>query len=127
MAVNIQTLENNRAKFAFEMVKKVSEKKDEYKSWAKKIPVLIKTNGLGQTLAFMKARDKKETNLMLDQIKEWLVSRGELSNSDDILEKVTEIDSTIYRRWSREVISLFNWLRRFAEGYLNKNKKDISK
>ena len=75
----------------------------------------------------MKARDKKETNLMLDQIKEWLVSRGELSNSDDILEKVTEIDSTIYRRWSREVISLFNWLRRFAEGYLNKNKKDISK
>jgi len=118
MVVNIQTLENNRAKFAFEMVREVSEKKDEYKSWSKKIPVLIKSNGLGQTLAFMKARNKPETNLMLKQIQNWLFFKDEISEKDDLIKKITEIDSTIYRRWSREVIALFNWVRRFAEGYL---------
>ncbi len=118
MAVNIQTLENNRAKFAFEMVQAVSDKKDEYKSWSKKIPVLIKTNGLGQTLAFMKSRDKQETNLMLEQIQRWLVRKNELTEQDDLIKKITEIDSSIYRRWTREIIALFNWVRRFAEGYL---------
>ncbi len=118
MAVNIQTLENDRAKFAFEMVRSVSQKKDEYKSWSKKIPVLIKTNGLGQTLAFMKSRDKEETNLMLGQIHTWLAKKKELGNGDDLIRKITEIDSSTYRRWSREIIALFNWVRRFADGYL---------
>jgi CRISPR-associated protein Cmr5 len=116
--VSVQTLENNRAKFAFEMVQAVTQSKDAYKSWSKKIPVLIKTNGLGQTLAFMKSRKKPETDLMFDKIEEWLVSKNELQAQDDILKKITEIDSATYRRWTREVIALFNWVRRFAEGYL---------
>ncbi len=116
--VNVQTLENNRAKFAFDMVEAVTQSKDAYKSWSKKVPVLIKTNGLGQTLAFMKSRDKTETNLMLEKIKEWLVLKNEIQAEDDLLQKITEIDSATYRRWSREIISLFNWVRRFAEGYL---------
>jgi len=118
MVVNIRTLENNRAKFAFGMVRNVTQNKSEYKSWSKKIPVLIKTNGLGQTLAFMKSRDKGETNLMLKQIHEWLVLKNELKKEDDLIKKITEIDSTVYRRWSREIIALFNWVRRFADGYL---------
>ncbi len=122
MADSIRTLENNRAKFAFDMVqnvkKRVPDKKDEYVSWSKKIPVLIKTNGLGQTLAFMKSRAKDETNLMLKQIKDWLVLKNELNEKDDLVKKITEIDSSTYRRWTREVIALFNWVRRFAEGYL---------
>ncbi|NOX36048.1 MAG: type III-B CRISPR module-associated protein Cmr5 [Calditrichaeota bacterium] len=118
MAENIRTLENNRAKFAFEMVRAVKEKKDEYKSWSKKIPVLIKSNGLGQTLAFMKSRNKPETNLMLEQIKNWLIRKNEIQPNEDVIKKITEIDSSIYRRWSRETIALFNWVRRFADGYL---------
>ena len=118
MTTNIRTLENNRAKFAFEMVREVRSKKDEYVSWSKKITVLIKTNGLGQTLAFMKSRGKEETNLMLRQITRWLVFKNEINEGEDLVEKITEIDSFTYRRWSREIVALFNWVRRFSEGYL---------
>jgi|Deesub1362B_J571_1020462.scaffolds.fasta_scaffold07735_3 CRISPR-associated protein Cmr5 len=124
MTANIQTLENNRAKFAFEMVyeaknvKELSQNKNEYVSWAKKIPVFIKTNGLGQTLAFMKSRNKPETNLMLKQIQKWLAKKQQIKDHEDLVEKVTQIDSLTYRLWSKEILALFNWVRRFAEGYL---------
>ena len=63
----IRTLENGRASVAYKFAeegKSVPEgyeyKDTEYKSYVKKMSVLIKTNGLGQTLAFIKSKRKKE-------------------------------------------------------------------
>jgi len=123
MPNGIRTLENNRANFAYNIVMRVNQNRNEFKSWSKKVPVLIKTNGLGQTLAFLKARSNKlETDIMdimLQEIEKWLVWKGEINAGEDIVKKITEIDSHVYQRWTREIIMLFNWIRRFAEGYLN--------
>jgi CRISPR-associated protein Cmr5 len=54
----IKSLEQGRAKFAYECASKGSQQptKKEYKSHVKKIPMLIKTNGLGSTFAFVKSK-----------------------------------------------------------------------
>lgn len=49
-------IENGRAAFAFQEVKRAKEQLREnfetYRSYVKKMPSLIQVNGLGQTLAF---------------------------------------------------------------------------
>jgi len=128
--VNVQTLENNRAKFAFEEIKAVSEKlndkrKKEYKSWAKKIAVMIKANGLGQTMAFLRSKMKEENDteshygFYYGLTAKWLEKKKMIEPKTDLLETVVSIESVEYRRFTRESIALFNWVRRFADGYLN--------
>ena len=65
----IQGIESGRAKFAWECVNQLiqqwndenSKKKlKEYRSYTQKIPMYIKTNGLGATLAFMLSKKDKE-------------------------------------------------------------------
>jgi CRISPR-associated protein Cmr5 len=55
-----QTIEQQRATQAWELVSQVKEEgtkfQKEYDSWVKKVPVLILTNGLGQTLAFLTSK-----------------------------------------------------------------------
>jgi len=53
--------EQQRAKRAWELVSIIpdGEKMDKYASLAKNAPVMILTNGLGQTLAFLISKSKK--------------------------------------------------------------------
>lgn len=59
------TLEQGRAEFAYQCAQRANANdhiKEEYKSLVKKLPMLIKTNGLGASMAFFysKAKDGKE-------------------------------------------------------------------
>jgi CRISPR-associated protein Cmr5 len=60
-----KTLEQQRATRAWECVDEVTSKSQDFKkkygSLARKVPTLILTNGLGQTLAFLKAKGKKRS------------------------------------------------------------------
>lgn len=116
-----KTLEQGRAaaayKFAFDG-KQSLKKYDEYKSYVKKIPMLIKTNGLGATLAFVKSKGGETYSLIFKQTHDWL-SKKELFNfttEDNFLKELVSLDSDKYRAVTVEVLSLFTWLRRFAEG-----------
>ena len=86
--------------------------------------MLIKTNGLGATLAFIKAKGSKNEayQLLYDQTAEWFMRQGkdliELVRDDDLVEKIVGLNSTAYRVATREVLALFFWLRRFAEGLI---------
>ena len=64
MAQDVTTpkgIEQGRATYAFKVVQEVSNPlKKEYKSVAKKFPVFIKMNGLGQSLAFLKSKGEKD-------------------------------------------------------------------
>jgi CRISPR-associated protein Cmr5 len=62
----ISGIEQGRASFAYECAngiakqqKEKSKLAKEYKSYAKKIPMLIKTNGLGATFAFVLSKKGK--------------------------------------------------------------------
>ncbi len=129
MAVNIQTLENDRARFAFEEIKKVRDtltekQRKEFKSWAKKIAVMVKMNGLGQTMAFLKSKTKennekeKHYRFYYELTEKWLKEKKILSEKQELIDSIVQISSAEYRRYTRETLALFNWVRRFADGYL---------
>lgn len=120
---NIRMIEQGRAAFAYEKAKEGIEKsrdKDLYVSYVKKIPMLIKTNGLGQTLAFMKSKGK-EYDEIYNQIDDWLCQEQNAylladAKGEGLTEKIISIDSSVYRQITTEVLTFLNWLRRFAEG-----------
>ena len=117
-------IEQGRAKYAFEAVNGVSDNrsndlKKKYKSAAKKIPVLIKTNGLGQSLAFMKKRNDGYDKLY-EQIGNWLQTEDtkQLVSDGELVEQVIQLQSPIYRQVTIETLALLNWIRRFVDGLM---------
>ena len=127
---SIRGIEQGRAKFAYDEVKAVADANDDamkkkYKSGAKKLPVLIKTNGLGQTLAFIKKRDAGNEKLY-DMIGEWLGHKHliELGENIDMVDVVISKPSNEYRRMTTETLALLNWVRRFVDGLMPNVKED---
>jgi CRISPR-associated protein Cmr5 len=134
----IQGIESGRAKFAWECVNQLiqqwndenSKKKlKEYRSYTQKIPMYIKTNGLGATLAFMLSKKDKEAYQKLgQQITEWLkqaptkiidLKDVEDDNFESLVNIVISLNSPGYRALTIEVLAFLNWLKRFADGLID--------
>ena len=91
--------------------------------------MLIKTNGLGATFAFIKAKSSSGNayDTIYKQVSEWIrVDEKKiinLSKKDDLVKIIVELPSPSYRALTTEILSLFNWLRRFAEGLIEGSDK----
>ncbi len=98
---------------------KLNKIKSEYKSGLKKFPVYVKTNGLGQTLAFIKNRNDGY-DLIYRQLVKWLKKDTEQPNENggDLIEEVISLDSSTYRQVTIEVLAFSNWMRRFVDGLM---------
>ena len=101
--------------------------KEKYGSLARKVPSLILTNGLGQTLAFLKAKGKNdpsnEHEVLYKHIADWLKRRLKLE--DDLLEwVVNKATSQQYRLATMEALAFLLWLERFAEALLPKGREE---
>lgn len=124
MANNVSTikgLEQGRATFAYNcaLVGKNLKRNTEYKSYVKKVPMLIKTNGLGETFAFIHSKKNNEAyQLIYNQTAEWLRTDEKIKPNDDLLKKIISMDSSDYRAVTNEVIAYFKWLIRFADGLI---------
>ncbi len=100
------------------------EKADVYKVYgarAQDLPALIHTDGLGQTLAFLRAKSKgkKEdphyrlfTHLSLWVLKQVPSASG---HTDDLLQALIASDSIYYRRATVETLAFAGWLKKFVE------------
>ena len=93
--------------------------------------MMIKTNGLGATLAFAmsKSKDGNTWALVYNQVSEWL-QRAEnqylINNqSGELSEIIIGLKSRQYRAVTNEVLALFNWLRRFAEGLIEGEDEQV--
>ncbi len=124
--INRRTTEQQRAKNAWQNVEAVEQhfaeekKRKEYGSWARGLPALIQTNGLGQALAFLAAKgkgdDSKHQTLLYTHLTGWLRERLQPNEKNtDFLAWVLTQNSGVYRRATREAIEYALWLRRFAE------------
>lgn len=126
MTSNLKGIENGRAEFAYKCAEEGSKlnKPSEYKAYAKNIPMMIKTNGLGATLAFIKAKGKgkgKDGNAydkLYNQISKWLKDEKKLINNNDLVKEIVEKPSSEYRFITIEVLALMSWIRRFADGLI---------
>jgi len=125
-----QTVEQRRAADAWTRVSddvKGEKFEGEYKSLARSLPADVLTNGLGQTLAFLCSKGKKDGRLKGDSehaalyqhISEWVLKEMD-GDSDDLLGWLIDEDtgSDDYRRATVETLAYLVWLKRFAEAEL---------
>lgn len=120
MATKIEQIENGRAAFAYSEIKSfvgANEKKiqKEFKAYIKKMPSMIKTNGLGQTLAFYYANGGKKPYQGVYQIIDNYFFQ-EKPKEKELVEWVVEMNSREYKHVTTETLALLNWMRRFVEG-----------
>jgi CRISPR-associated protein Cmr5 len=125
----LRTLEQERAKHAWDCVQEVKDKPfaGDYRTIAVRVPSLIVTNGLGQTLAFLKAKGKgepgNEHEVLYRHLADWV---GRKVNADgDLLNwLVNTATSQQYRLATMEALALLQWLKRFAEAELPKGREE---
>ena len=126
--MSIRDLEKERTVFAYAKVDEAIAKQikgSEYKAYCKKIPSLIQTNGLSATFAFMFSKRTGTYIFIYNQVDEWLKKRYENDNSinsdEELIERLIKLESAKYRKVTIEVLALFSWLRRFAEGRISRD------
>lgn len=91
--------------------------KGKYGTLARKAPSLITSMGLGQTLAFLRAKGNKkgwnEHIILSLHLSGWVVSQ--LGKSGELLDIVRQESSEVYRQATAEALAFLGWLKRFAE------------
>ena len=146
----VKGIEQGRADYAYkcvlkgEQLNKSSKVDVAYKSYTRKIPTLIKVNGLGATFAFILSKSKKEETskgfaykLIYEQVDNWLraethgtfenifkfIPKKRIVNGKEelveLVEALIQLNSSEYRAVTNEVITLFGWLKRFSEGLID--------
>jgi CRISPR-associated protein Cmr5 len=117
------TLDQRRASHAWEAVQR-AEKKDrehhgqepkKFGAQAKKLPVRIMASGLGQALAFLKAKGYAPG--LVAELSAWVADRipPRTDESRDLLERIIHGESDFLRRATDEALAYLQWLVRFAE------------
>lgn len=135
---NRSKLEQGRAAFAYRCAEEGAKlnKKKEYKAYVKRMPMYIKSNGLGAAMAFTFSKGSKggeidELNawgLLHQHIEQWLKEdKKELIEFPDnrLASELTKVDSSVYRAVTVEVIAFLSWLRRFAEGLIEGEDENV--
>jgi len=126
-----RSLEQERARVAWEKVRDVAKTnyQKEYGQLAKSAPADIQANGLGQTLAFWRARGSKDGKpkdggnnahwKLQEHVSAWVMGQMEQQHRDGLLCWImAEASTDDYRRATAEAIAFLNWLKRFAEAEL---------
>jgi CRISPR-associated protein Cmr5 len=113
----MRTLDQIRAKYAWGRVQGPDEK---YRNLAKSLPALVMTNGLMQTLAFLKGKGKPEHNRLTEDILTWLADPEvrilPTSNYERAMTfMVNETNSDDYQKATEETLAVLKWIRYLAQ------------
>lgn len=131
-----QDVAQQRAAHAWVVIKKIetcpAEAKKDFGGHAKKLPMRIRAAGLGQALAFVRAKAKAKEGkrkeglvLLLQAVGGWVLPRlkpdGDitgtpaLASDDALIHAILGGDSIFLRRATLETLAYLEWLNRFAE------------
>ena len=131
----IRTLEQKRAKFCLEFIRKFEndeQRKEKLRTLIQKSPVFILQNGLGQLLAYLladnageKGEHQKASGILYCHLQEWLCGeKGEdncpcrIYRDGELIKQVIAGNRKDYIRAQEECLALLNWLKKFAETWL---------
>lgn len=126
------SLEQLRASDALKKIKGLAESSDKgyYVSYVAALPAAIVSNGLGQALAMLLAKDKgqqkSEHYLLYQHLTTWLSGQiKELASGadNDIISKLMQNDQRVYIRAQTEAMAYLHWLKMFARAYLKDSGK----
>jgi len=91
----------------------VSEaQRKKYGTMAHKLPVLVRTAGLAQALAFVDCRGSEGQQLLLTHLREAI-------ERPNLLAESRTVELSEYRRLTYEVLAALEWYKRFAESVLD--------
>ena len=130
------TLDQLRAQHAWQAVEQAlklnsEDKEKTFPSETKRLPMRIKTAGLGQALAFLSAKAKEKDQggaarrLLLVQLGKWILDERRLgSHSPDtdehraLIQAIINGNADLLRRATEEALLYLQWLTRFSEAEL---------
>jgi CRISPR-associated protein Cmr5 len=117
------TLDQRRASHAWDVVQRAKKKLGQHQGQepkkfggqAKKLPTRIMAAGLGQALAFLKAKGYAPG--LLAELTEWVSLRipPRQGEPKDLLERIVKGHSDFLRRATDEALAYLVWINRFAE------------
>jgi CRISPR-associated protein Cmr5 len=122
-----QTIQQLRAKHALDGVRKAAEKKvsKTFTSYASGFPFMIHNNGLGQAVAFYKAKKEDEYKQLLNMLSSWLTASGQpFAGRKDLLEAITQSDVKTYMAAQTEAILYLDWVKKFAKAVIGEEAQD---
>jgi len=114
----MRTREQDRMRQSLHLVRaqKDTSTVAEYGRACLKFPVLVRTAGLCQTVAFYRSRKGAHLTYVSDLATQ-LESAGLIKNRD-LLAALTTEDVATYMLLTREALAIGNWMRRFAQSEL---------
>lgn len=122
----MQTLEQQFAARIYDQVLPYKEKPDrkQYGSMAYTLPILVRSAGLAQALAFVASRKKAPYDQLLDHLAE--VVLGEGADGKRYLEQSRKAELQEYMRLTRRTMLALKWYKRFAESVLDVQPTDAN-
>lgn len=115
-----RTIEQERAQQAWVAIESVrgTGKENDYGTRAKNLPSMIQANGLGATLAFLRAKAGTDHAAADYRLYEHVATRIVYYleyTAGDIMHLIREADTDTYRRATAEAIAFSIWLKRYVE------------
>ncbi|MCA9945798.1 MAG: type III-B CRISPR module-associated protein Cmr5 [Anaerolineales bacterium] len=118
------TTQQQLAKNAHENILKVTDsEKKKYGTMAHKLPILIRTAGLAQALAFVQARGSEAQHKLLDHLAQTINIQG-ISDKDGLTKASREAALSQYIFLTRRVMDALVWYKRFTESILRVTARD---
>ena len=109
------------AKLVYERVSahgdRSKDEKDKYGAMAQKLPVLVRTAGLAQAIAFLEAKSKSKGGEMNGHLLKDLSGVLGLS-SEEFVRKCREVELIGYLRLTQDVLAALLWFKRFSVSVL---------
>ena len=115
----LQTRDQKYAVDAYNRVKAILNdgklSNDKYGSMAHKLPILIRTAGLAQALAFVNARGKEEHKRLLNDLALTLKQQ----NRENLAETAMNAPLSEYIYLTQQALAALLWYKRFAQSVLD--------
>jgi len=119
----MKTIEQEAAEKVYDKVSQMEErepkgsaKRNQYGAMAHALPILIRTAGLAEALAFVQSRDKEHGSLALLEDLGQVVSS---KNADGFAEQSRQADLQEYMYLTHRALQALKWFKRFAQSVLD--------
>ena len=97
--------------------------KQDFKRISEKLPMMIRANGLGATIAFFTSKTKSDSaeEILLNALKKWIVYERQFATlrNDDLLQTIIYLDRYTYKVITVDVLLLCDWLKRISKALIN--------
>lgn len=129
-----KTLDQRRAADALMKIRSLEQESKQaygkYKSYAKALPANILMSGLGQAVATIRSRDRAGYSQLYKHLAGWLCGDDEDAPyrnypGENLIQAIVENDQDDYIRAQAEAMAYLEWLRKFAEAFLEDDEGRI--